>query len=347
MIGYYVHHHGAGHHHRALAVARHLGDDVTLLGSLHPGGSDHVPFVRLPHDDEPEPGDDADVTAGGTLHWAPLRHSGQQARAAALSSWLAGSNVSVFVSDVSVEAVLLARLLSVPPVAVALRGDRLDRAHATGYDCAVRILAPWTRATQHRWPERWLTKTTWTGMISRFDARPRHQAPCGHVGLCVVLLLGSGGHGMTGADLDEAGAVPDVHWHVLGHAGEGSSSNPTVLFAGHVPDPWPHLCAADVVVAAAGDAAVADVAAARAPLVAVPQDRPFREQVEHVRLLADHGLCVAAAPWPRREEWPRLLRSALEIGGDRWAEVSDGLGAQRAAAVLRDLAVAVPGRRVA
>ena len=27
MIGYYVHHHGSGHRHRALAVARHLGDD--------------------------------------------------------------------------------------------------------------------------------------------------------------------------------------------------------------------------------------------------------------------------------------------------------------------------------
>jgi UDP-N-acetylglucosamine:LPS N-acetylglucosamine transferase len=108
--------------------------------------------------------------------------------------------------------------------------------------------------------------------------------------------------------------------------------------AGTVTDPWPLLCSADVVVAAAGDAAIADVAAARAPLVAVPQDRPFREQVEHVRVLAGRQLCIAATPWPTRKKWPRLLASAQKLAGHRWAEVSDGLGAQRAAALLSELA---------
>jgi len=143
VIGYYVHHHGSGHRHRALAIASHLGDGVTLLGSLGPASELPTRYVELPRDDDPEPGDDADVTAGGALHWAPLRHSGQQARAEALASWLVHDRASALVCDVSVEAALLARLMSVPPVVVALRGDRLDRAHAAGYDCAVRILAPW------------------------------------------------------------------------------------------------------------------------------------------------------------------------------------------------------------
>jgi UDP-N-acetylglucosamine:LPS N-acetylglucosamine transferase len=124
-------------------------------------------------------------------------------------------------------------------------------------------------------------------------------------------------------------------------------STDTVLVAGTVSDPWRQLCSADVVVAAAGDAAIADVAAARAPLVAVPQERPFREQVEHVRLLADQGLCVAAAPWPGRRDWPELLASAMAIGGDRWAEVSDGLGGQRAAGLLQELAGPPGSSRVA
>jgi len=141
--------------------------------------------------------------------------------------------------------------------------------------------------------------------------------------------------------LDEAGAVPDVHWHILGDVGCRASTR-TVLIAGTVADPWPHLCSADVVVAAAGDAAIADAAAARAPLVAVPQVRPFREQVEHVRVLADRRLCVAATPWPSRREWPGLLAAAVETGGDRWVEVSDGQGAHRAASMLRELA-AQPG----
>ena len=336
MIGYYVHHHGSGHRHRALAIASHLGDAVTLLGSLGPASELPTRYVELPRDDDPEPGDDADVTAGGALHWAPLRHSGQQARAEALASWLVHDRASALVCDVSVEAALLARLMSVPPVVVALRGDRLDRAHAAGYDCAVRILAPWSRASQHDWPQRWLAKTSWTGMISRFDGRARDRQPCGYPGLCVVLLLGTGGHSMASRHLDEAGAVPDVHWHVLGDLAHPVSSG-TVHVAGAVSDPWQQLCSADVVVATAGDAAIADVAAARAPLVAIPQDRPFREQVHHARLLADKGLCVVAAPWPGREEWPQLLASALRTGGERWADESDGHGARRAATLLRQL----------
>lgn len=345
-MGYYVHHHGSGHRHRALAIARHLGDDITLLGSLGRGTDLPARYVELLRDDQPEPRADADVTAAGALHWAPLRHPGQRTRAAVLTRWLADSEARVLVSDVSVEAVLLARLMSVPPVAVALRGDRLDRAHAAGYDCAVRILAPWSRASQHEWPAHWLAKTTWTGMISRFDGRPPEREQCGHPGLCVVLLLGSGGHGVQDRHLDEAGSVPGVHWHVLGEVRPYASSG-SVLVAGTVSDPWRRLCSADVVVAAAGDAAIADVAAARAPLIAVPQVRPFREQAEHVRLLADQRLCVAASPWPRRSAWPALLAAALETGGDRWAEVSDGLGAQRAAVLLGELAELSGSSRVA
>jgi hypothetical protein len=337
VICYYVHHHGSGHRHRALAVSRHLGHGVTLLGSLGPSADVAARYVELPRDDRPAPAPEADATAGGALHWAPLRHAGQQARATELMRWLVDNDARLLVSDVSVEAVLLARLVSVPPVAVALRGDRQDRVHAIGYDAAVRILAPWTRASQHEWPKRWLAKTTWTGMISRFDGRARQVERCGHSGVCVVLLLGSGGHGMRVRDIDEAAAVPDAHWHVLG-AVEGVTPSKTVLMAGTVADPWPLLCSADVVVAAAGDAAIADVAAARAPLVAVPQDRPFREQVEHVRVLAGRQLCIAATPWPTRKKWPRLLASAQKLAGHRWAEVSDGLGAQRAAALLSELA---------
>jgi hypothetical protein len=151
---------------------------------------------------------------------------------------------------------------------------------------------------------------------------------------------------MTARDLAEAGAVPGVHWHVLGEVG-CRVPHVSMFVAGTVSDPWRHLCSADVVVAAAGDAAIADVAAARAPLVAVPQERPFHEQVKHVRLLAAQELCVSAEPWPARGEWEGLLASALARGGDRWAEVSDGLGAQRAATLLSELAASSRGSHVA
>ena len=111
-----------------------------------------------------------------------------------------------------------------------------------------------------------------------------------------------------------------------------------VVRHGEVADPWPFLCGADVVVAAAGDATIADVAAARAPLVAVPQPRPYAEQTAHVAILADQGLCVAAEPWPDRRGWRTLLDRAGALGGAGWAQQADGLGAHRAAAFLQELA---------
>ena len=342
MIGYYVHHHGSGHRQRALAIAAHLGADITLLGSLGPASGVPGAYVELPRDDTPRPDPRSDVTAGGSLHWAPLQHEGLRARHAMLARWLSTTPARLLVSDVSVEAVLLARLLSVPPVVVAQRGIRDDRAHAAGYDAAVRIVAPWTRTTQHPWPSQWLAKTTWVGLVSRFDGRSRVPARCDLAGTCVVLLLGQGGHGLSPAHLAEVAAVDGVHWHVLGDPPALPDLAPgdaeRLVLHGHVDDPWGQLCRADVVVSAAGGSAIADVAAARAPLIAVPQARPFDEQNHQVRVLARQGLCVGVDPWPTRAAWPALLEQARAWGGAGWAELSDGGGARRAAAVLAELA---------
>ena len=342
MIGYYVHNHGWGHFQRALAIARHLGDEVTLLGSLGPGTEIPGNYLELVRDDLPCPVPGGDTTAGGSLHWVPLNHAGLRQRQAVLAEWLTRAECRLLVSDVSVETLLLARLLSVPPVAVALRGDRTDRPHAAGYDAAVRILAPWPREIQHEWPERWLKKTTWLGMISRFDGRPHERRLCEVSGRCVVMMLGRGGHRLLPADIAEATAVDGVHWHVLGDAGPRPQLEPPaaarLVLHGDVPDPWPLLCSADVVVTSAGDASIADVAAARAPLVAIPQQRPFGEQVEHVRVLTRLGLCVAATPWPSHRDWPALLEQARRIGGEAWADQCDGRGAERAAHTLHQLA---------
>ena len=78
-IGYYVHHHGRGHLHRAGAVARALsrrhGCTVTGLSSFpHPAewsGDWAGGWLELARDDDPLPPLPTahhDVTAGGRLH---------------------------------------------------------------------------------------------------------------------------------------------------------------------------------------------------------------------------------------------------------------------------------------
>lgn len=343
MIGWYTHHHGLGHLRRAQCVIPLVADEVTVLSSLSrpddagtrgscPEESAREPSLRwvaLPRDDGPPPR--GDVAAGGALHWAPLRHAGMRARSAYVAEWAHVNAPTAFVVDVSVEMLTLARLLSVPPVAVALRGTRTDRPHALGYDVAELIIAPWPEHTQQEWPTRWANKTVWTGGFSRFDRRTPTPRACHRAGLCVLVLLGSGGDSLTWRDLVEMAAVSDTHWHLLS---DHHRAAPPGVLVEKMSDPWPLLCQADVVVSATGNAAVNEIAAARKPMIAVAQPRPFDEQVDTARALAMCGLAVATTPWPTRAAWPGLLGAARQFDGSRWRSYADGHGAARFAAAV-------------
>ena len=63
-------------------------------------------------------------------------------------------------------------------------------------------------------------------------------------------------------------------------AGEQAVGRADVVEHGTLDDVWPLLCRADVVVGPCGGGLVSDVAAAGTPFLALPQQRPFDEQVE-------------------------------------------------------------------
>jgi hypothetical protein len=108
------------------------------------------------------------------------------------------------------------------------------------------------------------------------------------------------------------------------------------------PRAGPPRDAADVVVTHAGQNALAEIAAARRPAVVVPQQRPHDEQRATGRALAAAGTAAVAPLWPAAQDWPALLDEAVDRGGLRWGEWSDGRGAARAAAVLDGLAGGAP-----
>lgn len=336
MIGWYVHSHGLGHLQRVGCVAPHLHTPVTILSSapLRPLGPRRVgataggrkdtqlPWVELP-DDLPL-GDERDVTAGGTLHWAPVHHPGLRQRMAAIAAWVEAARPALVVVDVSVEVALLVRSMGVPVVVVGMRGDRSDRAHATAYDLAAAVLAPWPAAFAEPWPQRWLDKTWHVGGVSRFDGRSVVPPPRSGQ---VALLWGQGGSAVSEADVAAAvDATPGWRWTT---AGLGSWAD----------DTWALLAGADVVVTHAGQGAIGEVAAARRPAVVLPQPRPHDEQCATGRAMAQAGLAVVREAWPEPHEWPQLLDAAARLGGGGWERWSDGSGAQRAAELLDDLAV--------
>ncbi len=328
MIGWYVHAHGRGHLQRLQCVAAQLRTPMTALSSLpRPTGWDGG-WVQLP-DDHPT-GTDLDPTAGGTLHWAPLHHSGLRDRSAAIAAWVAEARPALVVVDVSVEVAVLVRTMGVPVVVAAMRGERTDRAHTTAYDLADALLAPWPAELPEPWPQRWLEKTWHVGGLSRLDGRAPTPLPGGRR---VAVLWGTGGSEVDLSDVAAAAAAtPGWTWDDSGMRGAAT-------------DTWALLQDADVVVTHGGQNAVAEVAAALRPAVVIPQERPHDEQRATGRALAAGGLAVVCDAWPPPQKWFALLEAAVQQDVSRWARWSDGGGAARAAALLDARAEALCGPR--
>jgi len=309
--GWYVHHHGRGHLTRFLAIRRYLAGPVTVLSSLEAPAHlpDSTTWLRLPRDDDAMPDGtalhDADPQAGGALHWAPLRHPGHHERMAVIAAACASGRFERFVVDVSVEVAMLVRLLGMPTVVMAQPGERDDEPHRLAYRAATRIVVPWAEGLQTT-PvlEANRERARWVGAISRFDER----MPAAGERLGPVLVLGA-----ADGPAPTPGAV-----HLDG--------------AEWVDDPWALLSGSEVVVTAAGQNALADLAAAGARAVVVPQQRPFGEQRASAEVLAREGLAVVLDAWPSAAEWPAHLERARALQPDwsRWAVHGGALRAARA-----------------
>lgn len=317
-----MHHHGRGHLARATSICAHLREPVTLLSSLAVDERPGLTAVRLPRDDEG--GASSNATANGGLHWAPLHDRGLRERMASITAWVATHRPSVMVVDVSVEVTLLVRLLGIPVVVVAMPGDRTDVPHELAYRAAEHIVAAWPENLyEPQWLQQHSQKTTYVGGISRFDGRPRPpHTVADRPG--VLVLSGAGG---ADVDIDDvrrcAAAYPEFEWTTLGVTGGPWTE-----------DPWPALCAADVVVSSAGQSSVADIAAAGLPAVIIAAERPFAEQQATAQALRRAGLAVIRPSWPDVADWPRLITDARSLGTnvwDRWQTVD---AAARAAAAI-------------
>lgn len=336
MIGYYIHHQGAGHLHRAEALAARLDEPVAGLSSLPRPSSWSGPWCELPRDDD-EPVV-ADTTANEQLHWVPLGHRGLRSRTAALSSWIEQAQPRLLVADVSVEVALLTRLHGVPVISVVLPGRRTDPAHLLGFRTSTTLVGMWPPGTVGMTPglpEDVRGRIVCVGAVSRLsvgsapsiDERSRRR---------VVLLQGRGGAALTERTSEELAArTPGWEWVVLGGHGRWSD------------DVASELRTAEVVVTLAGESSVADVAAVRRPAIVIPAARPHEEQVTTASVLASSGYPVVLLDGFPGEGWPQLLERAASLDGDTWETWCDGLGAERFAELVAAAAREPDDRRTA
>lgn len=316
MIGLYAQHQGSGHLYRCRSIQSSLGQPSQILSSRD--GAD----VLLADDAGAVAADHPELSAGGTLHYAPYRHSGMQERMAQIAAWVHEHNPSAFYVDVSVEVALFVRLLGVPVVTVAMPGIRTDTPHQTGYAQAEAIIAAWpdwVPTPPHLAPH--ADKLACVGGISRLEPRPGVQRDPHRV----VVLYGAGG---TSWNTDTWRAV------------QNACPNYTFEFLGgdtFVDDPTTHLQRAGVVVAAAGQNSVADIAVTNTPAIISPQARPFGEQNATARILADAGLATVVNSFPTTEHWPALLTRTTTQHTD-WSRWQTNGAAQRAAQIIVEVA---------
>jgi UDP-N-acetylglucosamine:LPS N-acetylglucosamine transferase len=313
---------------------------VTLVSELDL--SDVWPdTVRLPPDapgapdERRRPSCPPDPTARGWLHWAPLTPERLAARAAAMVDVLCRPSLIGLVTDVSVEAGLLARLCGVPVIAVHEFGLRSDAAHELGRACAAGLLAPFPAALADPAVDPTHPAVFHTGFVplphrlrdaDRDESRTRLGLGDGPT---VVVALGGGGHGARLIDVEQlARSLPGVQIVVVGPSKslDGARVTDGVRVDGWVRDIGDHLVAADAVVASAGASIVAEVAATRRPLVCVPEDRPFAEQQERARRLVAAGVARSVPCWGESRALARMVGAALGEDGDRWDRIEPGPG---------------------
>lgn len=324
MIGYYIHHHGSGHLHRARAIAQAWGPQITGLSSLPCPADWPGQWVHLADDTPADP--DADLTAHGQLHWVPRRHPGLRQRMGAVSAWMVAAEPSVLVCDVSVEVAMLARLHGIPVVTVVQPGTRTDSPHLLGYGVSDALMAMWPESADIRTglPSYLLSRIRYLGGLSRFPTA--ETAPVRRKS--VAVLWGRGGDDLAGETLAAARAhSPGWTWTIL----DGQTWNP---------EPFSVISSAQVVVTHAGQNAIAETAAARRPAVVLPQPRPFQEQHVTARALQDPRWPATVVDHLPDHRWTDVLEHTAALDGGAWSQWCDGGAAERAVQLLREVSAA-------
>ncbi|GGJ91766.1 hypothetical protein [Pseudomonas matsuisoli] len=336
QIGYYVHHQGAGHLTRALAIAPHLQRQVTLIGSSVPDVLPHssASFLRLPMDVAP----DMHVESFETLHYAPLAVDGLRERMGMLGTWFQQNWPCVLVVDVSVEVATFARLFGVPTIYIRQHGRRDDGPHRQAYAMATRLLAPYPRAMEgETTPDDVIAKTDHVGWVSRYSPEVANASQRGRV----LVINGRGGTAFDYQGIAAlAEACPEWTIRVAGELGGVSARDlpPNLHCLGRLHEPLEEMRKAEIIIGSTGDSLVSECAALGRRFIGVAEDRPYEEQRLQARRLNTLGVAIGLQSWPAANEWPALLDKARALPIEPWQALVDVDAPKRAAAAIEAVA---------
>ena len=286
--------------------------------------------MRLPslfEDPGGVPGAMSDLATPESLHCAPVGWPTIRSAVATVAAWFEHADPALFVSDVSAEMAQLARIASVPTVAVLQHGDRSDPGHRAAYQGAAGLLAPYAEALEQ--PERpgWMCALTHyaPGIGVTAPVRMDRAAACARLGLdparpVITIISGAGGGGVPLAPLTMgARARPDAQWIAVGQiAREWHETVPGNLrLDGWTTDIDTHLATADIVCSSAGNTLCHQPLASGPALARGARMALFRRTVGQGRLFAQKW------GYPTMKHWIRAFRlmRLVERVGERVVQV--------------------------
>ncbi len=357
-VAFYLNLQGTGHCRRFESVAKHLpaSFELAVTGMDGPieirdigrpvekvsvpgwGPESTVPFVQQQHSYE--------------YHDFMVNHGANTAFTYQTVDFLNRWRPDLLVSDVGLEASMIARLCGIPTIYSRQHGERHDKGHQLAYEWACSLLAPFAPEMEQEACPRWIReKTFYSGGFSRFTGRLKAAiAPSAYDPQRpnVLVMTGFGGTEITPAAIAlAAAATPQWTWHVLGictakktttQKNSEKKTSDNLHYHGVVEDVWAYLCHASLVVANAGHNSTMEIAAAGVPAICIPAPRPFNEQVCKAEVLRRLGLCVVVQ-WPQPSDWPALMQQAIALDPNRWDHLQDAEAPVRAANHIADIAL--------
>ena len=332
-VGFYVHHHGSGHANRTRLLADRMPPNVPVhvftSAADRFAGWERGIVHALPPDTTPGRNPENDLLQKEILHYAPVDAPGLQERMARMATWIAEHRPALFVVDLSVEVLLLARLCGAPTALVRLHGHREDPAHQAAFRLAGKLIAPFPPALDDAHTPEWVRrKTHYLGAFSRYDGRSESRAACRRELMLpaerrVLTVINGTGGGAQEISRWEAVARSCPDWTLLlvGKLATPQRTPENLRCVGYVADTFPYLKAADVVVGSGGTNTMMEVGAARVPFLSLPEPRPFDEQLCKMRALERLGLTRIVEATLPAGEWGELLQNALDQDTRGWEEV--------------------------
>lgn len=353
---FFAHHQGRGHANRIMAILEHIPEErPVIIMTAAPSQFEDRPrdaaMVELPNmigapSRSPALHDQATPVM---MHCVPVGVEEMRQHMGLIAQTLREADPALFVIDVSAEIALLSRIMSVPAVTIRMHGDREDAGHVAGYEACVAMLAPFDeRIEQASYPQRLRDRTFYTGGLcttraplrEKVEARARLGLPEGQT--ITLVIAGGGGSGTPYAPLTVAArAEPDTQWLVAGpvHREGHETDFGNLRELGWIDNLTDYLCAADRVIASAGDNTVHEIARAGKPFLCIPEWRYFDEQQAKARELERLGAATYRETWPASiSEWRRALSETDALDTDVLASLHDEDAARKAARWLEEQA---------